>query len=145
MIIPVRNIYLEKPLSDSPSWDKIGPETPRVRMGGWFADVFVGYFITLFRIISRLVRARRSEGWPKIAATVSGASCQTSSYMPRPVAEIVYTYRFEDGFYGGVDEKPFFFESSAQEYAQQFARGDPLVVRVKPGSPEVSIVPDRDH
>ena len=112
-------------------------------MGGWFADVIVGYFVTLFRIVSRIARARRSEGWPEITATVSGASCQTSFYLPRPVAEIIYTYRFDGGFYGGVDEKPFFVESSAREYARQFARGDSLVVRVKPGRPEVSIVPDR--
>jgi Protein of unknown function (DUF3592) len=109
-------------------------------MGGWFADVIVGYFITLFRVVSRILRARRSKGWPEITATVSGASCQTSSYMPRPVAEIVYTYRLDGGFYGGVDEKPFFFESSAKQYAQRFTRGDSLVVRVKPGKPEVSIV-----
>ena len=114
-------------------------------MGGWFADVIFGYFVTLFRIAYRIVRARKSEGWPAITATVTGASCQTSSYMRRPIAEIVYTYRFEGGFYGGVDEKPFFLESSAREYAEQFARGDSLVVRVKPGMPEVSIVPDKDH
>ena len=114
-------------------------------MGGWFADVFVGYFITLFRIASRIVRARRSEGWPEIAATVSGASCQTSSYMPRPVAEIVYTYHIDGGFYGGVEDKPFFLESSAKQYANQFARGDNLVVRVKAGAPEESVVRDEDQ
>jgi hypothetical protein len=109
-------------------------------MGGWYADIIVGYFITLFRIVVRILRARRSKGWHEITATVAGASCQTSLYMPRPVAEIVYTYRIDGGFYGGVDEKPFFFESSAKSYAEQFARGDSLVVRVKPGGPEVSIV-----
>ena len=114
-------------------------------MGGWFADVIVGYFITLFRIVARILRARRSKGWREITATVAGTSCQTSSYMPRPVAEIVYTYRIDGGFYGGADEKPFFFESSAKRYAEQFARGDSLVVRVKPGEPEVSILLDEDQ
>jgi hypothetical protein len=101
--------------------------------------------ITLFRIVARTLRARRSKAWREITATVAGATCQSSSYMPRPVAEIVYTYRVDGGFYGGVDEKPFFFESSAKHYAEQFARGDSLVVRVKPGEPEVSIVPDEDQ
>ena len=114
-------------------------------MGGWFVDVFVGYFVTLFRIVARILRTRRSKGWREITATVSGASSQTSSYMPRPVAEIVYTYRLDGSFYGGADEKPFFFESSAQRYAQQFTRGDSLIVRVKPGKPEVSIVNDEDQ
>jgi hypothetical protein len=114
-------------------------------MGGWFADVIVGYFITLLRIISRILRTRRSKGWREITATVSGASSRTSSYMPRPVAEIVYTYRLDGGFYGGVDEKPYFFESSAKQYANQFARGDNLVVRVKPGAPEESVVRNEDQ
>jgi hypothetical protein len=72
-------------------------------------------------------------------------SCQSSSYLPRPVAEIVYTYRINGGFCGGVDEKPFFFECSAKHYAEQFAQGDSLFVLVKPGEPEVSIVLDEGH
>jgi len=114
-------------------------------MAGWFADVVVGYFITLFRIVARILRGRKSKGWHEITATVSGASCQSSSYMPRPVAEIVYTYRINGGFYLGVDKKPFFFESSAKHYAERFARGDSLFVLVKPGEPELSIVPDEGN
>ena len=114
-------------------------------MGGWYADVIVGYFITLLRIVARILRARRSKGWREITATVAGASCQTSLFMPRPVAEIVYTNRINGGFSGGADEKPFFFESSAKLYAEQFARGDSMAVRVKPGQPEVSIVLDEDQ
>jgi hypothetical protein len=64
--------------------------------------------------------------------------------MPRPVAEIVYTYRFDGGFYGGVDRKPFFLESSAKAYADQFTRGNTLFIRVKTGDPETSFVPDED-
>jgi hypothetical protein len=39
----------------------------------------------------------------------------------------------------------FFFESSAKHYAEQFSRGDSLVVLVKPEELEVSIVPDEGH
>jgi Protein of unknown function (DUF3592) len=109
---------------------------------GWFADVIVGYIITLIRIVVRRLRARESKDWQEITATVCGSSCRSSSYMPRPVAEIVYTYRVDGGFYGGVDEKPFFLKSSAEDFAKQFARGDSLVVLVKPEQPEVSIVSD---
>jgi hypothetical protein len=114
-------------------------------MGGWFADIFVGYVISLFKKAARKWRARRCIGWPKTMATIAGSSCQTQSYMPRPVAEIVYTYHFDGGFYGGVDEKPFCLESSAQNCAHKFAKGDNLVVRVKPGEPEVSLVRDEDQ
>jgi hypothetical protein len=114
-------------------------------MGGWFLDVFVGYFITFVRIIARIQRTRRTKGWRETTATVSGASYQVSAFLPRPIAEVVYTYRIDGGFYGGVDEKPFSLESTAKQYADQFARGDSLIVRVKPGEPEVSIVHDEDQ
>ena len=114
-------------------------------MGGWFVDIFVGYVITFCRIIARSLRARRRKDWCESRATVVGASCQTQSYMPRPVAEIVYTYRFDGGFYGGVDRKPFFLESSAKAYADQFPRGNTLTIRVKTGDPEISFVRDEDQ
>lgn len=113
-------------------------------MAGWYLDVFIGYLVSLFRMIVRDLRARRTVSWRETTATVSGASCQTSFFLPRPVAEIVYTYRIDGGFYGGVDEKPFFLASSAEEYAGQFARGDNLAVRVKPDHPEISTVRDED-
>lgn len=108
-------------------------------------DVIVGYFITLFRILVRIRRTNKSKDWREVTATVAGASCQTQSYAPRPVAEIVYTYRIDGGFYGGVDEKPFFFDSAARDYADRFTRGDTLVIRVKPGEPETSVVRDADQ
>ncbi len=114
-------------------------------MGGWFVDVIVGYFITLFRILVRIRRASKSKTWREVTAAVAGASCQTQAYAPRPVAEITYTYRIDGGFYGGVDEKPFFVDSAARDYVDQFTRGDALVVRVKPGEPEISVVRDEDQ
>jgi hypothetical protein len=108
--------------------------------GDRFLGEFVGSLISLFRMFAGKLRARRSSDWRATTATVAGASCQISSFLPRTVAEIVYTYRIDGGFYGGVDEKPFFLSTSAEEYAKQFAVGDNLVVRIKPGAPEVSIV-----
>lgn len=114
-------------------------------MAGWFVDVFVGYVITLYRILTRSVRARKTLNWPEVTATICGVSCQTQAYMPRPVAEIVYTYRFEGGVYGGVDDKPFFLESSAKAFADLFTRGDTLLIRIKPSEPETSFVRDDDQ
>ena len=114
-------------------------------MGGWFLDVIVGYVITFCRIIARSLRASRSKDWCETSATVVGASCETQAYIPRPVAEIVYTYHFDGRFYGGVDRKPFFLESSAKAYADQFTRGDTLIIRVKTEDPEISFLRDEDH
>jgi hypothetical protein len=113
-------------------------------IGGDLLGVLIGFLVSLFSMIVRTLRARRTSDWREAMATVVGASSQRSSFPPRPVAEIVYTYRIDGGFYGGVDEKPFFLATSAEEYAEQFAKGDDLVVRVKPGQPEKSIVRDED-
>ena len=114
-------------------------------MGDWFVDIVVGYVITLCRIIARSLQVRRSKDWRETSASVAGASRQTQALIPRPVAEIVCTYHFDGGFYGGVDKKPFFLESSAKAYADQFTRGDTLIIRVKPGVPERSLVRDEDQ
>jgi len=114
-------------------------------MGGWFVDIFVGYLVSLVRIIVRTRRSRRCSSWRETTATIVGVSWQAQSWLPRPDAEIVYTYRIDGGFYGGVDRKPFYLESSAKNYASHFAKGDNLIVRVKPGQPEISMVLDEDQ
>jgi hypothetical protein len=114
-------------------------------MGGWFVDIFVGYLITLFKMVARERKARRCKDWRVTTATIVGTSSQAEPFIPRPVAEIVYTYHLDGGFYGGVDEKPFYRESSAKDYASKFSKGDNLIVRVKPGEPEVSLVRDEDQ
>ncbi len=114
-------------------------------LSGWFADNIIGFLVSLVRIVARKWRARRCSGWRKTTATIVGVSWQAQSYLPRPDAEIVYTYRIDGGFYGGVDTKPFCLESSAKNYASHFAKGDDLLVRVKPGEPETSVVLDEDQ
>jgi hypothetical protein len=114
-------------------------------MAGWFLDVFVGWLITLYRILTRSMRVRETKEWRVISAVISSATFQGESYMPRPLALIAYTYRCEGSSYLGVDEKPFFFRSSAKAYADQFKRGDPLIIRVKPGELDTSVVLDPDQ
>jgi hypothetical protein len=48
-------------------------------------------------------------------------------------------------FTGAVDTKPFCLQSSAKNYASHFARGDSLIVRLKPGEPGTSVVLDADQ
>jgi hypothetical protein len=114
-------------------------------MVGWYLDVLVGYVISLFRMIARKRRAGRCKGWRETTATIAGIDCKASPFLSRPVVEFVYTYHLDGGFYGGVDERPFYFESSAKNYANKFTKGGNLVVRVKPGALEVSLVRDEDQ
>ena len=114
-------------------------------MVGWYLDVLVGYVISLFRMIARKRRAGRCMGWRETTATIVGIDCKASPFLSRPVVEFVYTYHLDGGFYGGVDERPFYFESSAKNYANKFTKGGNLVVRVKPGALEVSLVRDEDQ
>jgi hypothetical protein len=60
--------------------------------------------------------------------------------------EIVYSYRFESELYTGIHEELFLFGGhSLTAYVARFGKGNPLVVRVKPGEAEVSIVRGDDQ
>jgi len=114
-------------------------------VAGWFLDVWVGYLVSLVMIQVRKRRSHRYSNWRETPATILGVSWRELFWMERPVVEFVYAYHIEGGFYGGVDKKPFCFKSSAQNYASRFVKGDTLIVRVKPGEPEVSVVLDEDQ
>jgi len=60
--------------------------------------------------------------------------------------EIVYSYRFESELYTGIHEELFLFGGHLlTAYVARFGKGNLLVVRVKPGEPEVSIVRGDDQ
>jgi hypothetical protein len=58
--------------------------------------------------------------------------------------EIVYSYQVDGVLYTGSHEEPF-WDSSETDYMKRFPRGRSLVVRVKPGEPEVVVMRDRDQ
>ena len=109
-------------------------------MGGWFLDVLVAY---LFKSLTRLLRMRGSAAWPTQVGTV------TSSHVHQPAlgcatAEIAYMYKIGTSIYTGMTEKPSFM-GSAEKYAACFVPESRLIVRVKPGAPEISVVRDEDQ
>ena len=77
-------------------------------------------------------------------ATVT-APPSTSSGFGCPSAEIVYSYRFDGELYTGIHEESFLLNDSLTDYVERFGEGRSLVVRVKPGKPEVSIVREGDQ
>ena len=110
-------------------------------MIGWYFDVVIGYLI---RTVICLVKARRSNAWPVNKATVASSFCPAFSYGGS-VAEVGYTYIHEGSYYYGVHREPFLLHGSAKEYAARFLRGGGIIIRVKPGEPETSLVRDEDQ
>ena len=115
-------------------------------MAGWFADIFVEWFLrTMFHVMS-LVRSRR---WPIVEASVLGAQC-AAPVAGCPVATIYYEYAVGGGAkYGTWFGRPFIFHASGEAYAAQFVKGLNFRIRVKPGDPTVVVplweVPPRNQ
>ena len=114
-------------------------------MPSLFAGDIIGFLVSLARIVARKWRSRRCSSWRETTATIVRVVWRAQLISPRPEAEILYTYRMDGRFYRGVDTKPFCLLSSAKSYASHFANGDSLIVRVKPGQAEISMVLDADQ
>jgi hypothetical protein len=110
-------------------------------MLGWYIDILIGYLI---RAAIRLVKLRRSDGWPLEQAVVSSSTCPLAPYGG-PVAEIGYTYNHAGGYYAGIHSEPFILRSSAEEYAAKFAVGSHVTIRIDPRRPETSILREDDQ
>lgn len=106
-------------------------------MGGLVIDVVIAYFI---RAILRLTRVLRSSGWRMESAKIVSARVGGGWVWNCPTAEIAYIYRFEGEPYTGTDITPFLSESSAQDKAERFKRGETAQVRVNPADPERSVL-----
>jgi len=107
--------------------------------------VGVGFLVYLFKRAAQWFRARGSRRWASANATVTAPPITTFRNF-RQTVEVVYSYRFEGELYTGIHEELFLFGGhSLTDYVSRFGKGDLLVVRVKPGEPEVSIVRGDDQ
>ncbi len=110
-------------------------------ISGWYVDILVGYLI---RIIIRTIKARGSSTWPLEKAKVTGSRCDGAAYGG-PVAEVTYAYHHEGEYCSGMHREPFLLRSSAEGYTARFPTDGDVIVRVKPGQPEMSVVCDDDQ
>lgn len=108
-------------------------------MGGWFIDVFIEYFV---RVIVRAFRRCGSKRWAAVKGTVTSSGCAPPG-LGCSVAEVCYTYRVDEDLFTGINEKPFL--SGGGNYANRHETGREITVRVKPGSPEKSVVREDDQ
>ena len=108
-------------------------------MGGLVLDILVEFIV---RVIIRFFRAWGAESWPVVQAKVTrtgyrgGYGCS--------VADINYQYRIDGELFTGADANPFMSGSSAKDYLENYRRGTELPVRVKPGSPQVAVLRQKD-
>ena len=116
---------------------------------GLFADVYIGYvlrlFVYMFKTLAGGLRARGSASWQLANACLSSPGLADRGFWACPTAEITYTYRYNGELYSDIYERPFLLLNSATEYALRFRVGDVIVVRIKPGKPDVSVVRDADQ
>lgn len=109
-------------------------------MGGLVIDIYVEF---LFRAIVRFFRAFGSTSWPVVTAKITASYCDPRGFGCA-VANIAYKYRLDDEPYTGTDANPFVWSSSARDYLEKHPPASELLIRVKPGTPELSVVRQDD-
>ena len=97
-----------------------------------------------FKASLHWMRICGSGHWPIANATVAAPPVSLSGFGC-PSAEIVYSYRFDGELYTGIHEEPFLSTDSLTDYVERFGEGRSVVVRLKPGNPEVSVVCEGDQ
>ena len=89
----------------------------------------------------QLFRSYQAKSWPSVEAKVTSAQ---KGHGACTTVEITYKYRIDGELYTGAHTEPFLFASSADCYLEECSPGSQIVVRVKPGESELSVVRDRD-
>ncbi len=98
-----------------------------------------------FNTIAQWVKVCGSAAWDCVNATITAAPVSSSGLIGCLRAEIVYSYRVDGELYTGIHEQPFLLADALAEYVERFGEGRSVVVRVKPGAPEVSIACEGDQ
>jgi hypothetical protein len=104
----------------------------------FFADVLI---IFIIRAVIQLFRSRKARSWPVARAEVTTAEEGSGGCL---TAELTYKYKIDGELYTGTHTEPFLWAGSVKSYLEQCSPGGEIVIRVKPGTPESSVVRDRD-
>ena len=97
-----------------------------------------------FNVTAHWLQVCGSGKWLLANATIT-AQPIGSSRLGCPIVEIVYSYRYKGELYTGIHEEPFLLTESLTDYVARFGEGRSVIVRVKPGNPEVSVVCEDDQ
>ena len=107
-------------------------------MGGLFVDILVVYLV---RILYRAWKQRGTSTWDLKEAKLVSITRPPTGYGC-PVVELVYSYAEDGRTCWGSADIPFIWRSSADDYVGRHPVGSVLVVRVKPGDPDISTLPE---
>jgi|ERR1700691_2755514 hypothetical protein len=107
---------------------------------GFVLDIYVEYLV---RVLIRLFRGWGAASWPVIHAKVTSTNFRAGG-IGCAVADITYNYRFDGELYTGSDANPFILDRSAKDYLENYGRGTELPVRVKPGTPDLAVLRQKD-
>jgi hypothetical protein len=102
----------------------------------FLTDVLLVLVVYVVRILWRLISLLHSRRWTKINATVLGCHLNKSAC---PSVEVDYEYELDSDKRAATFLKPFIWTSSAEIYANEYARGATFKIRVKPGDYAVSV------
>jgi len=109
---------------------------------GVIIDVLIAYLI---KLIVRLGRARGSNNWRLVTATIAASQFDDNWIWNCPTVHIAYTYQLDGETYKGKDSKPFLFSRFGERDAERFKPGEPAMVRVDPHAPKRSVLRRADQ
>jgi len=101
--------------------------------------------VYIFKSLAGWLRARGSANRQSANASLTSPALAEPGYWGCATGEIIYTYRYDGELYADIFERPFLLFDSAKEFAARFAAGDVIIVRIKPGKPDVSVARDGDQ
>lgn len=107
---------------------------------GFFLDIYVEYFI---RVFARLIQRWNARSWEIVTAEVTASSYRKGG-LGCAVADVGYMYKIDGEVYIGTNSVPFIIDSSAKDYIERYSPKSEMVIRVKPGKPESSLVREDD-
>jgi hypothetical protein len=102
-------------------------------MAGLFLDTYIVYLLRIFWRLANLLHSRK---WTRATATVLSSLPDLSLYSS---VRVDYEYAMNGQKHADSFTKPFISESSAEAYADQFARGMEFKIRIRSSDPSVSV------
>ena len=116
----------------------------RPESAGMFPFYFFAWLaLCLIAGIAPSMRRFGARKWPTAEATVTGGAMR-SHFLGNDKAEIDYSYNFDGNSYTGVHRERVVVWWD-RSLLKRFPKGRTILVRVRPGRPEVSIMRDADQ